>query len=131
MADEDSDELGLDDLSAQLEPEPPGPGPGEAPSSGETADNGAALSVSPVDDRRKALYDVSIDVVAILGTAELQVSQILKLGRGAVVELERMIGEPVELRANNRLVAFGEVVVIEDRLAVKLTDIARSDVHRE
>lgn len=130
MADEDSDELGLDDLSAQLEPEPPGPGPGDAPSSGETAD-GTPLSVSPADDRRQALYDVSIDVVAILGTAELQVSQILKLGRGAVVELERMIGEPVELRANNRLVAFGEVVVIEDRLAVKLTDIARSDVHRE
>lgn len=134
MADEDADELGLDDLSAQLEPEPPGPGPGDAPSSDATpgdGDDGTGMSVTPLDDRKQALYDVSIDVVAILGTAELQVSQILKLGRGAVVELERLIGEPVELRANNRLVAFGEVVVIEDRLAVKLTDIARSDANRE
>ena len=78
--------------------------------------------------RREAIYDVSIDVVAILGTAELQVSQILKLGRGAVVELERLIGEPVEIRANSQLVAYGEVVVIEDRLAIRLTDIARSEL---
>ena len=127
MADEDLDDLqaqlegeddeDLDDLPAQLQefdtPE------ADAPAAG--------LSVPPTDERRQALYDVSIDVVAILGTAELQVSQILKLGRGAVVELERLIGEPVELRANNRLVAHGEVVVIEDRLAVKLTDIAHSE----
>lgn len=78
--------------------------------------------------RREAIYDVSIDVVAILGTAELQVAQILKLGRGAVVELERLIGEPVELRANNIVVAHGEVVVIEDRLAIRLTEIARSEL---
>ena len=97
----------------------------------ELGDEGAAqLTARSTDERRQALYDVSIDVVAILGTAELQVSQILKLGRGAVVELDRFIGEPVELRANNRLVAHGDVVVIEDRLAVKLTDIARSEAQQ-
>lgn len=87
----------------------------------------APAPASSGSGRREAIYDVSIDVVAILGTAELQVSQILKLGRGAVVELERLIGEPVEIRANSQLVAHGEVVVIEDRLAIRLTDIARSE----
>ena len=117
MADED-----LDDLAAQLEEFD---NPADDATSGDNSTT--ALSVGATDERRQALYDVSIDVVAILGTAELRVSQILKLGRGAVVELERLIGEPVELRANDRLVAHGEVVVIEDRLAVKLTDIANSE----
>lgn len=77
------------------------------------------------DAARSAIYDVSIDIVAVLGTAELKVSQILQLGRGAVVELERLIGEPVELHAARQLVAKGEVVVIEDRLAVQLTEVIR------
>jgi flagellar motor switch protein FliN/FliY len=45
----------------------------------------------------------------------------LKLGRGAVVELDRLVGEPVDIHANNRLVARGEVVVIEDRLGIQMT----------
>jgi flagellar motor switch protein FliN/FliY len=71
----------------------------------------------------EALYDVSVDVVAILGTADLPINQILKLGRGAVVELERAVGEPIEIRANRRLIARGKVVVIEDRLGVQVTEI--------
>ena len=58
-----------------------------------------------------ALLDVNVDIVAVLGVAELRVSQILQLGRGAVVELERKVGEPVELKAEGKLVAKGEVVV--------------------
>ena len=77
-------------------------------------------------ERRQALYGVNVEVVAILGTAELQISQILKLGRGAVVELERYIGEPIDIRANSRLIARGEVVVMEDRLAVQVTEVIKS-----
>jgi len=72
-----------------------------------------------------ALRGVDIDIVAVLGTAELKVSQILQLGRGAVVELERLIGEPVDLRAERQLVARGEVVVVEDKLAIQLTEVVR------
>ncbi|MEK9679863.1 MAG: FliM/FliN family flagellar motor switch protein [Rhodospirillaceae bacterium] len=94
---------------------PAGPGPGSAPSGGVGAGgNGMAL------------MDVSIDIVAVLGTAELKISQILQLGRGAVVELERLIGEPVELRAERQLVARGEVVVIEDKLAVQITEVIKN-----
>jgi len=77
------------------------------------------------DDKRRAVYDVSVDIVAVLGTAELKISQILQLGRGAVVELQRLIGEPVELHAERQLVARGEVVVIEDRLGIQLTEVIR------
>ncbi len=75
-----------------------------------------------------ALMDVSIDIVAVLGTAGLKISQILQLGRGAVVELERLIGEPVELRAERQLVARGEVVVIDDKLAVQITEVVKNRI---
>ena len=75
-----------------------------------------------------ALMDVSIEIVAVLGTAELKISQILQLGRGAVVELERLVGEPVELRAERQLVARGEVVVTEDKLAVQITEVVKNRI---
>lgn len=70
-----------------------------------------------------AINDVEIEVTAVLGTSMMPISQILKLGRGAVVELDRKVGEPIELHANNRLVARGEIVVVEDRLGVTMTEI--------
>ena len=73
-----------------------------------------------------ALLDVNVDVVAVLGVAELRVSQILQLGRGAVVELERKVGEPVELKAEGKLVAKGEVVVTDEKLAVQITDVVNA-----
>ncbi|PPR61197.1 MAG: Flagellar motor switch protein FliN [Alphaproteobacteria bacterium MarineAlpha3_Bin7] len=73
-----------------------------------------------------ALLDVNVDIVAVLGVAELRVSQILQLGRGAVVELERKVGEPVELKAEGKLVAKGEVVVTDEKLAVQITDVVNA-----
>lgn len=80
-------------------------------------------AMGAVDDA--AVHGVDIDIVAVLGTAELKVSQILQLGRGAVVELDRLIGEPVDIRAGRQLVARGEVVVVEDKLAIQLTEVIR------
>ena len=68
------------------------------------------------------LFDVDVEITAVLGTASMQISQILKLGRGAVVELDRLVGEDIEINANNRLIAKGEVIVIEDRLGVTITN---------
>ena len=72
-----------------------------------------------------AVLDVSVDITAVLGTAIMPISQILKLGRGAVVELNRGVGEDIEIHANNRLVATGEVIVVEDRLGVNINNIVR------
>jgi flagellar motor switch protein FliN/FliY len=77
------------------------------------------------DEKVHALYDVQVEITAVLGTADMPISQILKLGRGAVVELNRSVGENIEIHANNRLVAKGEVVVVEDRLGVTLTDVLK------
>ena len=77
------------------------------------------------DDKVHALYDVQVEITAVLGTADMPISQILKLGRGAVVELNRSVGENIEIHANNRLVAKGEVVVVEDRLGVTLTEVLK------
>ncbi|MGI4951369.1 MAG: flagellar motor switch protein FliN [Janthinobacterium lividum] len=76
----------------------------------------------------EAIYDVPVTVSAVLGKATMQVSQLLKLGRGAVVELDRKLGEAIDIYVNNRLVARGEVVMIDDnRLGITMTEIVRSD----
>lgn len=75
----------------------------------------------------EAVYEVPVQVSAVLGRATMQVSQLLKLGRGAVVELDRKVGEAVDIYVNNRLVARGEVVVVDDRLGVTMTEIIKAD----
>ena len=90
-----------------------------------------ANSAGPgTNTKQPAVYDVQVEITAVLGTATLQVSQLLKLGRGAVVELDRRVDEEIEIHANNRLVARGEVMVINDRLAVTMTDIIKTTSER-
>ncbi|HJN23590.1 MAG TPA: flagellar motor switch protein FliN [Rhodospirillales bacterium] len=76
----------------------------------------------------EAVYDIPVQVSAILGKSNMQVSQLLKLGRGAVVELDRKVGEAIDIYCNNRLVARGEVVVVEDRLGVTMTEIIKDEL---
>ena len=75
----------------------------------------------------EAVYDIPVQVSAVLGKQTMQVSQLLKLGRGAVVELDRKVGEAIDIYVNNRLVARGEVVIVEERLGVTMTEIIKSD----
>jgi flagellar motor switch protein FliN/FliY len=75
----------------------------------------------------EAVYDIPVQVSAVLGRSSMQVSQLLKLGRGAVVELDRKVGEAIDIYVNDRLVARGEVVVVEDRLGVTMTEIIKMD----
>ncbi|MHA1113653.1 MAG: flagellar motor switch protein FliN [Alphaproteobacteria bacterium] len=73
-----------------------------------------------------AIYDIPVQISAVLGKATLEVNQLLKLGRGAVVELDRKVGEAIDIYVNNRLVARGEVVVVDERLGVTMTEIIKS-----
>ena len=76
----------------------------------------------------EAVYDIPVTVSVVLGKATMQVSQLLKLGRGAVVELDRKLGEAIDIYVNNRLVARGEVVMVDDiRLGVTMTEIVKAD----
>ncbi len=86
---------------------------------------GDALGMDDHITELDAVLDVSVEITAVLGTAMMPISQILKLGRGAVVELNRGVDEDIEIHANNRLVATGDVIVVEDRLGVNINDIVR------
>lgn len=82
---------------------------------------------SQIAESLSAVYDIPVQVSAVLGKASMQVSQLLKLGRGAVIELDRKVGEAIDIYVNNRLVARGEIVVVDDRLGVTMTEIVKSD----
>ena len=76
----------------------------------------------------EAVYDIPVTLSAVLGKTTMQVSQLLKLGRGAVVELDRKLGEAIDIYVNNRRVARGEVVLVDDnRLGVTMTEIVKAD----
>jgi flagellar motor switch protein FliN/FliY len=74
-----------------------------------------------------AIHEVSLEAYAILGTASMPVSQLLRMGRGAVVELDTGLGDEIEMRINDQLVAKGEVVVVEDRIAIEITEIVKRE----
>lgn len=90
-----------------------------------SADDNSEISRTAAD--LESVFDIPVHVSAVLGKSKMQVSQLLKLGRGAVVELDRKVGEAIDIYVNNRLVARGEVVVVEDRLGVTMTEIIKSD----
>jgi flagellar motor switch protein FliN len=74
----------------------------------------------------EAVFDVPVTVSAVLGKSGMEVSQLLKLGKGTIVELDRKVGEAIDIYVNDRLVARGEVVLVEERLGVTMTEIIKA-----
>ncbi|TVL41564.1 flagellar motor switch protein FliN [Brachyspira hyodysenteriae] len=72
------------------------------------------------------LMDVTINVTVELGRARLSIREILGLGEGSIIELQKLSGEPVDLLVNGKLIAKGEVVVIDECFGVRVTDIVDS-----
>ena len=73
----------------------------------------------------EAVFDVPVKVSAVLGRSQMDVGELLRLGPGAVIELDRKVGEAIDIYVNNRLVARGEVVLVEDKLGVTMTEIIK------
>ncbi len=96
-----------------------------------TLDGALGLSDSEIVNRGaadlEAVFDVPVKVSAVLGQARMDVGELLKLGPGAVLELDRKVGEAIDIYVNDRLVARGEVVLVEDKLGVTMTEIIKSD----
>ena len=65
-------------------------------------------------------------VIRCLGKTKMKVSQLLKLNKGAIIELDRKVGEAIDIYVNNNLVARGEVVVVDDKLGITMTEIVKS-----
>ncbi len=77
---------------------------------------------SPVTNMDMIL-DIPVTVSVELGRARIMIKELLQLGQGAVVELEKLAGEPIEILVNGRLIARGEAMVVNEKFGVKLTDI--------
>ena len=75
----------------------------------------------------EAVFDVPVHVSAVLGRSRMDVADLLKLGPGTVLELDRKVGEAIDIYVNNRLVARGEVVLVEDKLGVTMTEIIKAE----
>jgi flagellar motor switch protein FliN/FliY len=101
----------------------------QTPEKNEEASSPAAKPSIKKDDETirpiEAVYDVPVTVSAILGSAKMPVSDLLKLTRGSIVELERKIGDPIDIYVNNRLVAKGEIVSVDDKLAITMTEVIK------
>ena len=69
------------------------------------------------------IMDLELRLTAELGRAELMIRDVLQLGPGSIIELDKTVGEPVDILVNNRLIARGEVVVIDDSFGVRITEI--------
>ena len=90
-----------------------------------TAESGEQVSRIAAD--LEAVFDVPVQVSAVLGRSRMDVGELLKLGPGSVLELDRRVGEAIDIYVNNRLVARGEVVLVEDKLGVTMTEIIKAE----
>ena len=94
---------------------------------GEGDASAAAAPSSQQSDSLEAVFDVPVQVQAVLGRSRMEIGELMRLRPGDVVELDRRVGEPVDIYVNNRLIARGEVVLIDNALGVTLTEIVRED----
>ncbi|MBU3732152.1 MAG: flagellar motor switch protein FliN [Beijerinckiaceae bacterium] len=85
--------------------------------------HGAAKTAADLEH----VFDVPVTVSAVLGRTRLEIASLVALGPGAILELDRRVGEPIDVFVNNRLVARGEVVLIDEKLGVTMTEIVKHD----
>jgi flagellar motor switch protein FliN/FliY len=89
--------------------------------------NSGGSARSDPSDGLEAVHDVQVKVQAVLGRTRMPIGNLLQLTSGAVLELDRRVGEPVDIFVNDRLIARGEVVLIDGALGVSLTEIVRAE----
>jgi len=113
-----NDKVPLPDLDGTAAP----PADPQATAMAEEADN---VTRGAAD--LEAVFDVPVQVSAVLGRARMDVGELLRLGPGTVLELDRKVGEAIDIYVNNRLVARGEVVLVEDKLGVTMTEVIKTE----
>ncbi|WP_416897912.1 MAG: flagellar motor switch protein FliN [Minwuia sp.] len=114
----DDNELNLDDLDQQQAPVP-----AEEQGGAGDDDEDAGRTANDLE----TVFDIPVQVSAVLGRSRMQVSQLMKIGASTVIELDRKVGEAIDIYVNNRLVARGEVVVVDERLGVTMTEIIKGN----
>lgn len=106
---------------------------GSAPASQQNGQDGDQDDIGGSDDTSRtahdleAVFEIPVNIQVVLGRTQMEVSELLKLDAGDVVELDRKVGEAIDIYVNDRLVARGEVVLVDDRLGVTMTEIIKSE----
>ena len=109
-------EKALADKNLDLEPDF-----GDAPDLGSGAEAAAAKKIG--HKNMDMLLDIPMEITAELGRAKMIINDLLQLGQGSVIELNKLAGEPLEIMINQKLIARGEVVVVNEKFGIRLTDI--------
>ncbi|MBT5109688.1 MAG: flagellar motor switch protein FliN [Rhodospirillaceae bacterium] len=91
----------------------------------DATDDNETIGSSFSDERLAAIHDVDVDIYAVLGRSTMLVSQLLKVGRGAIIELDQKTSDPIEILVNQELVAKGEIVTVDDNLGITISEIVK------
>jgi flagellar motor switch protein FliN len=102
-----------------------GPAPSDLKQQPSAAGDSESVTRTAAD--LEAVFDVPVQVSAVLGRSRMDVGQLLRIGPGTVLELDRKVGEAIDIYVNDRLVARGEVVLVEDKLGVTMTEIIKAE----
>lgn len=114
MADTPNKSAGGDELSFDDHQQPP-----------KVEDDGVVEPKAPAE--MQAVFDVPVKVSAVLGRSRMKVSDLMAMGKGTILELDRKVGESIDIFVNNRLIARGEVVLVENQLGITMTEIIKQD----
>jgi flagellar motor switch protein FliN len=90
---------------------------------GEEEENTSEEGIGNKDANLDLILDIPLSVTVELGRSKMLINDLLQLGQGSVIELTKLVGDPLEVLVNNKLVARGEVVVVNEKFGVRLTDI--------
>jgi len=88
--------------------------------------DGAPITGEKTAEDLEAVFDVPVRVSVVLGRTKMPVANLLRLDTGSIIELDRQVGEAIEIYVNDRLVARGEIVLVENRLGVTMTEIIKA-----
>lgn len=118
----DENEMEFEDLTEKQEAASEAEMEAEAETGTEDSETGSHSAAE-----LESVFDVPVKVKAVLGRATMDVAELLKVKTGTIIELDRKVGEAIDIFVNNRLVARGEVVLVEDRLGVTMTEMIKQD----
>lgn len=76
----------------------------------------------------EAIYDIPVEITVVLGKSRININDLLNLDKGSVVELNRRVGESVDIYVNDRLVAKGEIVIVEDNIGITMTEVFKAEL---
>ncbi|WP_432471986.1 flagellar motor switch protein FliN [Amphritea sp. HPY] len=122
MSDEEigsQDQDAADDWGAAMEEQAQSEAAGQSVGLDELSDDGAPLSNPNLD----VILDIPVKLSMEVGRTDIAIRNLLQLNQGSVIELDRVAGEPLDVMVNGTLVAHGEVVVVNDRYGIRLTDV--------